>query len=220
VTTKLSKLSHALATVWDHARGIMKVRLDRRPIDTVERLIEFNHMRAAYVAQTSLYGYLKTRMGSKYVELFQDDEYAISINKAKWAIFASCLADLTIFSCALVHRDAGLDRDATAALAVYCFHRAVEQTFEADVRESVGVPAAAAFEARAHLTDWSGAAEGENAFGRSPAELIACAPVIDEFKTLDTEIVTNSMRFRWRDVRDQLRRRLSGAKLAETWSRP
>ena len=40
------------------------------------------------------------------------------------------------------------------------------------------------------------------------------APVIDEYKALDREIVTNSIRFRWRDARDQLRRRLDAPALA------
>jgi hypothetical protein len=196
---------------------IIKVRIDRGPIGTLERLIEFNHMRAAYVAQTSLYGYLKTRMGTRYVQLFQDATYVVSINKAKWAVFASCLADLTVFSCALVNRDGNLDPAATADLAIHCFRRAVEQSFEPDALETVGMPAVAAFEGRARLTDWREAAEGENAFGRSPAALIALAPVIDEFKALDSEIVMNSMRFRWRDVRQQLRKRLDAAGLAEAW---
>jgi hypothetical protein len=149
--------------------------------------------------------------------MFLDTTYAASINKAKWAVFASCLADLTVFSCGLVHRDGDLDRETTADLAIHSFRRAVEHAFEEDVRESLGGPAVAAFESRARLTDWNGAAEGENAFARSPADLIALAPVIDEFKALDSEIVMNSMRFRWRDVRVQLRKRLDGASLVKEW---
>lgn len=210
-------LSRAISILRDHVAQVIKVRLDRGSIGTLERLVEFNRMRAAYVAQTSLYGYLKTRMGTRYVELFQDDAYVASINKAKWPIFASCLADLTVFSCALVHRHGGLEPGATADLAIHCFGQAVEQAFEADVRESAGTPAIEAFEGRARLTNWQDAAEGENAFGRSPGDLIALAPIIDEFKALDTEIVMNSIRFRWRDVRQQLRRRLDGASLAKAW---
>jgi hypothetical protein len=210
-------LSRAISILRDHVAQAIKVRLDRGPIGTLERLVEFNRMRAAYVAQTSLYGYLKTRMGTRYVELFQDDAYVASINKAKWPIFASCLADLTVFSCALVHRGGDLEPAATADLAIHSFRQAVDQAFDKDVREDIGSPAIEAFQARARLTDWPDAAEGENAFGRSPADLIARAPIIDEFKGLDSEIVINSMRFRWRDVRQQLRRRLDGASIAKEW---
>jgi hypothetical protein len=211
------KIARALSIIRDNVLQIVKVRTDRRPLDTLERLIEFNHMRAAYVAQTSLYGYLKTRMGSKYVELFQDDTFVAGINKAKWAVFASCLSDLTIFSSALIHVGGGQDRDATAELAIHCFRLAVEQTFESEEMGRVGRPAIEAFQSRARLTDWHDAADGENAFGPSPSDLIAHAPVVDTFKELDSEIVTNSMRFRWRDVRAQLHRRLDAARVAEDW---
>ena len=53
-------LSRAISILRDHVAQAIKVRLDRGPIGTLERLVEFNRMRAAYVAQTSLYGYLKT----------------------------------------------------------------------------------------------------------------------------------------------------------------
>lgn len=210
-------LAGVISVLRDHVTQIVKGRLDRRPIASVGRLIEFNHMRAAYVAQTSLYGYLKTRMGTRYAEMFQDETFAASIDNAKWRVFASCLADLTVFSCALVHRNGGVDRDTTAGLAAHCFASAVDRTFESGVRQSVGLPAVEAFDARARLTDWLEAADGENAFGRSPADLIAHAPVTDEFKALDAQIVMNSMRFRWRDVRAQLRQRLSAEGVVQDW---
>jgi hypothetical protein len=216
----LATLSLTASVLREHVAQIVKARIDRRPIASVERLVDFNQMRAAYVAQTSLYGYLKTRMGTKYVALFQDDTFAASIDQAKWPVFASCLADLTVFSCALLHRNGHLDRDASAGLAIHCFRRAVEQTFPLEVGDGVGVPAIEAFQSRALLTDWHDAAESDNAFGRSPADLIAHAPVIDEFKALDSEIVMNSMRFRWRDVREQLRRRLDTAAVSDEWSKP
>ena len=122
-------LSLTASVLREHVTQIVKGRFDRRQIASIDRLVEFNQMRAAYVAQTSLYGYLKTRMGSKYVQLFQDDTFSASIDTAKWPVYASCLADLTVFSCALVHRDGDLDRDAAAGLAVHCFRHAVERTF-------------------------------------------------------------------------------------------
>lgn len=41
--------------------------------------------------------------------------------------------------------------------------------------------------------------------------------VINEFKELDREIVTNSIRFRWRDVRETCRRRVDGDEIARDW---
>ncbi|MCB1547059.1 MAG: hypothetical protein KDJ41_04350 [Hyphomicrobiaceae bacterium] len=214
-------LAGLLTNIREHAARVLKVRLDRGPLATVARLTEFVHMRAAYVAQTSLYGYLKTRMGTRYVELFQDPTFSQSLNRAKWPVYASCLADLTIFAVALTRAQGGLTPEEAAALASACFDSAVDQTFEGEFAAAIAAAAKADFARRASLTDWAAAVEGETAFARSPKDLIAHAPVSDEFKALDEEIVTNSMRFRWRDVRDQLRRRLDGAKVAGDWrSRP
>ena len=60
---------------------------------------------------------------------------------------------------------------------------------------------------------------GEAAFAGSIDDLIRNAPVVDEFKALDAPIVRNSIRFRWRDVREELRRRLDAAAVAADWRR-
>jgi hypothetical protein len=48
----------------------------------------------------------------------------------------------------------------------------------------------------------------EAAFTESPAGLVRWAPVIDELKQLDEEIVRNSVRFRWQEVRRDFARHL------------
>ena len=83
-------------------RRIFGVRFDKSPIQTLDSLVEFIQSRAAYVAQTALYGYLKTRMGTRFRVIFEDDEFAPSINNAKWSTYGACLSDLTVFAAATV----------------------------------------------------------------------------------------------------------------------
>jgi hypothetical protein len=45
----------------------------------------------------------------------------------------------------------------------------------------------------------------------SPPALVKWAPIIDELKRLDEAIVRNSVRFRWQEVRRDLRRDLDPA---------
>ena len=73
------------------------------------------------------------------------------------------------------------------------------------------------FRLRVESTDWDKAAQGENAFGGSARDLVRYAPVVDEFKELDGAIVANSIRFRWQDVRRQLRKRLDAEGLSDDW---
>ena len=71
----------------------------------------------------------------------------------------------------------------------------------------------AAFKTRLAKTNWSTAAEGENAFLTSPTDLLRFAPIADHLKALDEEIVVNSTRFRWRDIRNQLKSRVRPEKV-------
>ena len=49
------------------------------------------------MTQTTLYGYLKTRMGHKFTLMVSDDEFSNSINIAKWNIYVEAISDLTFY---------------------------------------------------------------------------------------------------------------------------
>jgi hypothetical protein len=200
-------------------RDIFAERFDRRPIDTVDGLTRFVGTRAAYIAQTSLYGYLKTRMGTSFQRHFESDTFAPVIRTAAARLFVHCLSDLAVFAVATARVGAPMDGRDAAGLAAQCFRVALAAGLGAADRDAIPADAEAAFEARLAVTDWVRAAEGENAFAGSAAALIECAPVVDEFKALDREIVTNSIRFRWRDVREICRRRTDGAAVLADWRR-
>ena len=74
-----------------------------------------------------------------------------------------------------------------------------------------------AFAPRAGATEWSVSAEGENAFDGSLAALVEWAPVADELKILDVDIVRFSMRFRWKTVRDEIKACLEGDAVLTNW---
>ena len=185
----------------------------------MDKLAEFVQTRAAYVTQTSLYGYLKTRMGTRYRVMFEDDVFSRSINFAKWRVYASCLSDLAVFAAATVHERSGLEEEQAAELARFCFEAAVKADFPDAEDPELMAKVPQDFAARLRTTDWSTAGAGENAFEASPVDLIAWAPIADELKELDEEIVINSTRFRWRDVREQLRKRVDAAAIADEWRR-
>ena len=195
----------------------LRIRSDRSTINNADRLVQFVHTRSAYVAQTSLYGYLKTRMGRKYVEIFKDPKFAPSLNAAKWQVFAACLSDLCVHSVALAAKQGQLDADEAAGLARQCYRQCVEQTFKGDLAAGLAPAAMEDFEQRCRAVIWSNAAIGANAFTRSPKALADASPVSEEFRRLDRRIVENSVRFRWNDIRHQLERRLDGAALCASW---
>lgn len=178
------------------------------PITDGGALARFLQTRSAHIAQTSLYGYLRTRAGTRFPELFSDDEFVKSINIAKWHVWLACLSDLAVYAGAMLCRQGALRAAEAAPLMVAVVGEVLRET---------GVPSDAGPEYGAHadrvrarlaLCDWAAVPDDETAFAESPAALVHWAPIVDELKQLDEEIVRNSIRFRWQEVRRELRRDL------------
>lgn len=211
VTQAAGFLSRAGSSFADRVLG--------RPIGSVDALGVFVGQRAAVVAQTTLYGYLKTRMGTKFPTYFADPVFSREIKQGAVRQFLSCASDLAIHAAARVAADGRLEQAEAAGLARRCFADALGQGL-ADVEPAMiaGDPAAA-FAERAGRTVWASAADGEAAFRGSIDELIRNAPVIDSFRRDDTPIVRNSIRLRWINLREELQRRLDVAAVAADFRR-
>lgn len=210
----LNKASEIVSTLL----RVLRIRFDKSPIVRMPQLVEFVSTRSAYVAQTSLFGYLKTRMGREYVKIFNDDRFLPSIERAKWEIYAACLSDLSVYATSLVSERGGLERDGAVSLARHLHSTCVDDTFKGEFAESIRSETLSGFEGRSGSTIWVNAAVGEAAFSLSPAALADSSPVSEEYRELDREIVMNSIRLRWGDVRNQLRKRLDGRSLCGDWN--
>ena len=184
------------------------------PVQSTQALRRFIATRSSLIAQTSLYGYLRTRAGQRYPELFDNDEFVAAINIAKWHMWLACLSDLTVFAGGLLARRSTLSaeavRDAMLALA--------EQTLA-----ETGTPADADGEFPDHaqrlrqriaLVDWRQVDDGDGCFTASPDALVERAPIMRELMALDESIVRNSVRFHWQEVRRELRRHLRADTIA------
>lgn len=183
------------------------------PVDTPEALARFLDTRASFVAQTSLYGYLRTRAGMRYPELFQDDPFVEAINIAKWHVWLDCLSDIAVHAGSRLALEAPREVSRVARMMTSALD---------DILASAGAPAEAGDEFAAHAqrvrhrvarTDWLSVGPEDAAFTESPAGLVRWAPVMDELKQLDEEIVRNSVRFRWREVRRDFASRLDAQAL-------
>jgi hypothetical protein len=60
---------------------------------------------------------------------------------------------------------------------------------------------------------WSEVPDNAVAFSESPGALVRWAPIMEELKQLDEDIVRNSVRFRWQEVRRDLRASLDAEAL-------
>ena len=78
--------------------ALFKAFIPKKKIKNLDDLETFVQTKSAWVTQVTLYGYLKTRMGTRYVLHFENDEFMSSVNLAKWNIYAVALQDLTFFT--------------------------------------------------------------------------------------------------------------------------
>ena len=93
----LEKLKYTLKSMQEYLFPIKKITSKFGSIKTKEDLQSFIQERAAHVTQTTLYGYLKTRIGTRYQLMLDDEKYSESVNIAKWNIYVAALSDLTLY---------------------------------------------------------------------------------------------------------------------------
>ena len=178
------------------------------PIDDFASLADFCFAQSAHIAQTTLYGYLRTRAGLQHFNLFTDETFTEMLRPARSRLILVCVDDLALYCVAVIGARTGLAPDAMQQLGVRVMSHAVDVVADADLPEAELRAYLSDFSSRAEHTDWAARARPEHAFARSPQALIELAPIIDMLKELDNDIVVNSMRFKWRGVRAAFVQRL------------
>ena len=78
--------------------ALFKAFIPKKKINSLDELENFIQSKSAWVTQVALYGYLKTRMGTRYVLHFENEQFMKSVNLAKWKIYSVALQDLTFFT--------------------------------------------------------------------------------------------------------------------------
>ena len=93
----LEKLRITLKTMGEYLFPVEKVTSYFKSIKSKKDLQKFIQQRSAHVTQTTLYGYLKTRIGVKFTAMVEDDVFSKSINIAKWNIYMTAIADCSLY---------------------------------------------------------------------------------------------------------------------------
>lgn len=211
----MTSLFHRFADFWSVFSSRFGIRSDAGLINSVDNLKNFVTTRSAFIAQKTLYGYVKTRMGTRYPEMFKDDLIIHSVNIAKMHYFAACLSDLTIYAVAQATVSLGADDAARRALAENVYRSALAENMAESVDEFSPDEAIREFQTRLSGTDWSGLALTRDNFTQSPAKLIEWAPIAEHLKNMDREIAENSVKFAWADIRRSFEKRLDADAVAE-----
>ena len=171
---------------------VEKVTSYFKSINSKKDLQKFIQQRSAHVTQTTLYGYLKTRIGVKFTAMVEDDVFSKSINIAKWNIYMTAIADcsLYVFSYLIVEKNLKENDCKEIYLDI------IENEKENGLTDEIYQRAKQEFLNRYDKINFN-KYYLENPFKESCLALYNWAPIADELKTLDKEIVLNSMRLKW-----------------------
>ena len=185
--------------------GMFKSILPKKKIKNLSDLESFIQKKSAWISQVTLYSYLKTRMGTKYVLHFDNEKLLSSINKAKWNIYSVALQDLTFFSFSYLNAFYNYE-DIIKSKDI--FHSILDNEKKNGMPEEVYDSAKISFEERFQKVDWK---KHYNSlpFNDSALALYKWAPIADELKTLDRKIVLNSMILKWDNIKDEFTKLIS-----------
>jgi len=179
--------------------ALFKGILPKKKIKNIEDLKLFIQKKSAWVSQVTLYNYLKTRMGTKWVLHFDDEKFLASINKAKWNIYSVALQDLIFYSLSYLKVFYNYHKT-DKAYEVY--NEILKKESENGMPEEVILRGKKKFRERVQKIDWEVYYKSWP-FNESALALYEWAPIADELKILDKKIVLNSMILKWDNIKSE-----------------
>ena len=185
--------------------GLFKAFIPKKKIQSLDDLEIFIQTKSAWVSQVTLYSYLKTRMGTRYVLHFENDEFMKSVNLAKWNIYAVALQDLTFFTFSYLkvnHNYNEIDK------AKEVFLKILDDEVSNKMPLNIVEDAKKNFNKRLLDINWDNYFI-DLPFNPSALSLYEWAPIADELKTLDRKIVLNSVILKWDVVKKEFNDRIN-----------
>ena len=178
--------------------------IPKKKINNLDELENFIQTKSAWVTQVTLYGYLKTRMGTRYVLHFENDEFMGSVNLAKWNIYAVALQDLTFFTFSKLKVDFNYQEMKNAE---EIFFKILDDETSNKMPQDIIEEAKKNFVERMKGINWD-TYHNDLPFNPSALSLYKWAPIAEELKNLDRKIVLNSVILKWNVVKKEFDERL------------
>ncbi len=173
--------------------AMFKAFIPKKKIKNLDHLEEFIQTKSAWVTQVTLYNYLKTRMGTRYVLHFENDVFMGSVNLAKWNIYSVSLQDLTFFTFSYLNVNFNFQE---ISKAKEIFNKILDDEISNKMPLEIIETARKSFDERLEKINWNEYYK-DLPFNPSALSLYKWAPIAEELKTLDRQIVLNSMILKW-----------------------
>jgi len=184
--------------------SLFKAFIPKTKISNLDELEDFIQSKSAWVTQVTLYGYLKTRMGTRYVLHFENDKFMASVNLAKWNMYAVALQDLTFFTFSYLKNNLNYQEiDKAKEIFLKILDDETTNKMPLDIIEE----AKKNFNDRLQNINWNTYCN-DLPFNPSALSLYKWAPIADELKKLDRKIVLNSVILKWDIVKKEFNERI------------
>ena len=179
--------------------ALFKAFIPKKKIKNIDQLENFIQTKSAWVTQVTLYSYLKTRMGTRYVLHFDNDEFMSSVNLAKWNIYSIALQDLTFFTFSYLKVNFNYQNiDQAKEIYLKILDDETSNKMPLDIIEE----AKKTFNERFQNLNWE-IYYKDLPFNPSALSLYKWAPIAEELKSLDRKIVLNSMILKWDIIKQE-----------------
>ena len=173
--------------------ALFKAFIPKKKIKNLDELENFIQTKSAWVTQVTLYSYLKTRMGTKYVLHFDNDVFMSSVNLAKWNIYYVALQDLTFFTFSYLKVNFNYQENSRAK---EIFYKILDDETSNNMPLDIIEEAKKTFNERFENINFE-TYYNDLPFNPSALSLYKWAPISEELKSLDRKIVLNSMILKW-----------------------
>ncbi len=195
----LHKFVDTIKALKEYLFPVRKVTDRFQSLTSLVQLKKFIQERSAHVSQTTLFGYIKTRMGFKHYLMFEDKPFLESLDIAKWNVYVSCLLDCTFYAFSYLYEKKNFDctKDAEKIF--------VEILLEEEsngLSRKISDAIRNEFKIKLRSINWSSYYLNEP-FKNSGLSLYKWSPIADELKELDKEIVLNSIKLKWNLVQNE-----------------
>ena len=184
--------------------ALFKAFIPKKKIKNLDELEHFIQTKSAWVTQVTLYSYLKTRMGTKYVLHFDNDVFMSSLNIAKWNIYSVALQDLTFFTFSYLKLNFNY-QDINQGKEI--FNKILDDETSNKMPLDIIEEAKKNFSERFQNVNWN-TYYSDLPFNPSALSLYKWAPIADELKTIDRKIVLNSVILKWDVVKKEFKERI------------
>ena len=185
--------------------ALFKAFVPKKKIKDLDDLENFIQTKSAWVTQVTLYGYLKTRIGTRYVLHFENDKFMKSVNLAKWNIYAVSLQDLTLFTFSYLRANFNYHEiDKAKEIFLKILDDEISNKMPLDIIEQTKKN----FNDRFENINWESYFK-DLPFNPSALSLYKWAPIAEDLKELDRKIVLNSVILKWDVVKKEFRERIN-----------